>query len=423
MLKRFIWLCTLALAASCARPDTVKFHLEGSVEGARDSIIAVAPYGADIRFDDYIQVKIADKKIDTVLNLNPDTVYQLYVPLVEGFAACMVKPLFADADGAVVRFNYTSSEDGSFSAADGNLEIDTSSKEAKTYEQLTGDIREIFKSRMDPLMERQDSLFMTGAMMTPHYNDLIHRSSDNSLSQEERDAIRLEINKLSLSGESRTEEGKAWYQEFEALMAERSDSTLTHLKAQKPSLAAFLYLAREIKSSKAPEALISLYKERYENLFPGCNLHEYVADAIAEKTIYVGSSFKDFALPDTEGNQRSLSSLIEGKVAVVELWASWCGSCRANCRSMIPVYEKYKDSGFTFVGVAREYDDDKDWREAISEDGYPWVNLIAFKENHEIWSWYGAPNAAGISYLVGKDGTILKTNPSPQDVEEAMQQQ
>ncbi|MBQ0025629.1 MAG: hypothetical protein KBT00_07925, partial [Bacteroidales bacterium] len=250
MLKRFIWLYTLVLAASCARPDTVKFHLEGSVEGAGDSIIAVAPYGADIRFDDYIQVKIADNKIDTVLNLNPDTVYQLYVPLVEGFAACMVKPLFADADGAVVRFNYTSSEDGSISA-DGKLEIDTSSKEAKTYEQLTGDIREIFKSRMDPLMERQDSLFMTGAMMTPHYNDLIHRSSDNSLSQEERDAIRLEINKLSLSGESRTEEGKAWYQEFEALMAERSDSTLTHLKAQKPSLAAFLYLAREIKSSKA----------------------------------------------------------------------------------------------------------------------------------------------------------------------------
>ncbi len=47
-----------------------------------------------------------------------------------------------------------------------------------------------------------------------------------------------------------------------------------------------------------------------------------------------------------------LSDIIKGKVAVIDLWASWCMPCRAKAKAMIPIYEKYKDRGFEIVGVA-----------------------------------------------------------------------
>ena len=65
-----------------------------------------------------------------------------------------------------------------------------------------------------------------------------------------------------------------------------------------------------------------------------------------------------------------------GKVALIDLWASWCGPCRTTSKQLIPIYEKYKDRGFTVIGVAREQNSDIRMREAIRKDGYPWLNLI-----------------------------------------------
>lgn len=45
---------------------------------------------------------------------------------------------------------------------------------------------------------------------------------------------------------------------------------------------------------------------------------------------------------------------LKEKVAMIDLWVSWFDPCRRKSQSMIPVYEAYKDKGFTIVGVARE---------------------------------------------------------------------
>lgn len=82
---------------------------------------------------------------------------------------------------------------------------------------------------------------------------------------------------------------------------------------------------------------------------------------------------------------------------------------------MIPVYEKYKDKGFTIVGVARERDAE-DMRRAVKKDKYPWLNLLELRDRAKIWQHYGIGNSGGNTFLVDPEGKILAIHPTAEEV-------
>jgi len=137
---------------------------------------------------------------------------------------------------------------------------------------------------------------------------------------------------------------------------------------------------------------------------------------IASLNVKVGGSYIDFSAPDLEGNMVKLSDQIKGKVALIDLWASWCGPCRRLSSSMIPIYEAFKDKGFTVVGIARENNNTDAMKKAIEQDKYPWLNLVELNDKGNIWEMYGAGNSGGCTYLVDKDGKILAIHPSAEEV-------
>ena len=57
-----------------------------------------------------------------------------------------------------------------------------------------------------------------------------------------------------------------------------------------------------------------------------------------------------FVLPDLSGNNVSLSDF-EGKVVVLDLWATWCPPCRKEIPFLVSLYEQYKDQGLEVIGV------------------------------------------------------------------------
>ena len=137
-------------------------------------------------------------------------------------------------------------------------------------------------------------------------------------------------------------------------------------------------------------------------------------------TIRVGGHYIDFSAPTIDGRMVKLSDEIKGKVALIDLWSTWCGPCRTFSKSMIPVYEKYKDKGFTVIGIAGIYKNTDEFKRAIEKDKYPWLNLIEMNNETGIWSKYGASNAGGATFLVDTTGKILDITPSAEEVEKIL---
>ena len=136
----------------------------------------------------------------------------------------------------------------------------------------------------------------------------------------------------------------------------------------------------------------------------------------------IGGRYIDFTLPDTEGRPTTLSAVIDGKIALLDLWASWCRPCRLRSRNTIPIYEKYRSRGFVVVGVAREFKNDRAWRTALEHDAYPWLNLLEMDDSTKLWEQSGLGSAAGQTYLIDRDGTILAINPMADELERLLRE-
>jgi peroxiredoxin len=151
--------------------------------------------------------------------------------------------------------------------------------------------------------------------------------------------------------------------------------------------------------------------------YPGHPYDSVAKDQIgAFENIKVGGKFIDFTLPDLNGNNITLSKIIEGKIALIDLWATWCSPCIATSKSMIPVYNEFLNSGFTIVGVAREFDNTNQLAKTLEREKYPWINLVELNNQNGIWIKYGIPTAGGGTFLVDMDGTILAKSPSADEV-------
>jgi peroxiredoxin len=119
----------------------------------------------------------------------------------------------------------------------------------------------------------------------------------------------------------------------------------------------------------------------------------------------------DFTLPDTSGTPIALSSL-RGQYVLVDFWASWCGPCRQENPNVVAAYNKFKDKGFTVLGVSLDNPKGKDaWLAAIENDG-----LEQWPQVSDLKGWKS--NAAALyeirsipqNYLLDKEGRIVASN-------------
>ena len=162
--------------------------------------------------------------------------------------------------------------------------------------------------------------------------------------------------------------------------------------------------------------LVALYESKLCNLYKGHPVHGQITTALTAFRFQPGKSYIDYNVRNIDGQLVPISSLISGKVALIDLWASWCGPCRRHSIAMIPIYEKYKDKGFTVIAIARERNRE-DMENATRKDGYPWPSLLELNDENGVWRKNGAGNAGGAMYLIDRDGTILSTSTDAEELE------
>jgi len=138
--------------------------------------------------------------------------------------------------------------------------------------------------------------------------------------------------------------------------------------------------------------------------------------------VKVGEDLIDFTAPDLKGREHQFSSLAKGKVVLLDLWASWCGPCIVKSRTMVPVYETFKDKGFTVIGVAREFDNTDRLVNALEREKFPWLNLVDLDDEREIWLKYNIPYSGGGTFLIDEEGKILEIDPTADSITKLMEE-
>ena len=96
-----------------------------------------------------------------------------------------------------------------------------------------------------------------------------------------------------------------------------------------------------------------------------------------ETGVKVGLYAPDFSLPDENGNTTTLSSY-QGKVVLIDFWASWCHICRGENPELVALYADYKAKGFEIIGVSIDTDRSS-WLNAVQEDGIEFVQVSDLK--------------------------------------------
>jgi len=124
----------------------------------------------------------------------------------------------------------------------------------------------------------------------------------------------------------------------------------------------------------------------------------------AQGASLIGQQSPDYRLADTNGNWIE-SADFEGRVVLLNFWATWCKPCREEMPMLADLREGIKSRGFEVVGIA--IDDVASARAFVEDLGIQYPNLVGATDVMGVMAAFG--NAEGMlpySVLVGSRGIV-----------------
>jgi peroxiredoxin len=249
---------------------------------------------------------------------------------------------------------------------------------------------------------------------------------ENVKSQEEKSAIQTKLGDLDSEEQIIMSKGMQIQEKLSAIYSEQKDFQKEYMK-NNSTLVSYSFLLSDLISYTSNKEIfgtetidIGLAKNTLDLLTKAYPDHPYKELAhnliSAIENIKIGKKYIDFSAPDLSGKTAQFSEQIEGKIALLDLWATWCGPCIKKSRTMVPIYQEFKDKGFTIVGVAGEFRNTDKLVKFLEKEKWPWLNLVELDRQNNIWQKYGIGSAGGGIFLIDGNGEIIAKDPTAEEV-------
>jgi thiol-disulfide isomerase/thioredoxin len=134
-----------------------------------------------------------------------------------------------------------------------------------------------------------------------------------------------------------------------------------------------------------------------------------------------GDKAFNFSYPDTSGNAVSLANL-KGKVVLVDVWATWCGPCKAELPHLKKLSAELRDKNIVFVSISVDEEKDREkWKNFVANQQLGGIQLYA-KGWSEFTQYYDIRSIP--RFLVfdqeGKIVTVDSPRPSTPELKELL---
>ena len=104
----------------------------------------------------------------------------------------------------------------------------------------------------------------------------------------------------------------------------------------------------------------------------------------------------------------------EGKVVIVDFWATWCAPCKKSFPKLQELYVKYKSSGLEIIAIS--VDDDKKGVPGFVKANGDAKFLVAWDKDHAVANAF-KPDSMPTTFILDKSGNIAHTHKGYRDGE------
>lgn len=194
--------------------------------------------------------------------------------------------------------------------------------------------------------------------------------------------------------------------EYQNLNGQYMNGLKTYIRTHPKSVVSAYVIGNDLNNAAIPlseviEALSYVDKSLENNSYIKAT-NKRVEDS---KGTMVGYTATNFSQATPDGKMVSLKDF-RGKYVLIDFWASWCKPCRMENPNVVAAYNRYKDKGFTVLGVSMDSNKDP-WLLAIKTDNLTWTHVSDLKGwGNEVGKIYGVTGIPQ-NYLLDKEGKIV----------------